>query len=80
VVELALSACGEGRLLAVYREHSGDGDVERRLPFYRVAYLAFRTGYAALAAQVLGGTPDGERFALLGGGYRRSLARALDAL
>ena len=32
------------------------------LPFYRIAYLAFRVGYATLAAQTLTGTDDGRRF------------------
>jgi hypothetical protein len=32
------------------------------LPFFRLAYLAFRLGYSGLAAEALAGTPDGARF------------------
>jgi hypothetical protein len=32
------------------------------LPFYRTAYAAFRLGYAAMAAEALGDSPDGKRF------------------
>ena len=79
-VELGLSARGAARLLAAYRQASADDDAERRLPFYTVAYLAFRGAYAALAAQTLGGSAEGRRFAALGGAYRGSLAAALAAL
>lgn len=58
---------------------SGDGALAARLPFYRVAYLAFRLGYAQMAAGALGGTQDGARMAALarryGGLLRQAVAR-----
>jgi hypothetical protein len=43
------------------------------LPFYRTAYAAFRLGYATMAAEALGDSPDGERFERLAGRYRGNL-------
>jgi hypothetical protein len=40
-----------------------------RLPFYRIAYCAYRLGYARMAQQSLGNTPDGDRFRRLGDYY-----------
>jgi hypothetical protein len=48
-VEAARPAAAEHALLVRYRMASGDRRGERRLPFYRVAYLAFRVGYATIA-------------------------------
>jgi hypothetical protein len=45
-----------------YERESGDRDLAARLPFYRIAYLAFRLGYCEMAAQALGGMPDAVRF------------------
>lgn len=42
-----------------------------RLPFYRLAYLAFRLGYTTMAAETLAGSPDGARMAGLAERYRR---------
>jgi hypothetical protein len=47
----------------------------QRLPFYRTAYLAFRLGYAELARQTLGNSPDSRRFAY----SARRLRRLLEA-
>lgn len=49
----------------------GDAGLAARLPFYRIAYSAFRAGYAALASQALAGTPDAARFEALARRYRR---------
>jgi hypothetical protein len=55
--------CGGGDYLVErYRRASSDHDVAARLPFYRMAWLAFRLGYADLAAQALGNSEDGVRF------------------
>lgn len=59
---------------------SGDRSLTARLPFYRVAYLAHRLGYASLAAQTLGPLPDGPRMATLVRRYRRQLRLAIAAL
>ena len=45
-----------------YAALSGDGDIARRLPFYRLGWLAFRLGYSDMAAKPLGDLPDGARF------------------
>jgi hypothetical protein len=59
---LAVESGGGRYLLERYQRESGGTDVAARLPFYRVAYLAFRLGYCDMAAQALGDTPDGARF------------------
>jgi len=67
-VELGLPREAERYLLERYAAVSGDRDAARRLPAYRVAYLAVRVGYATLAMQALALTPEGQRF-------RRAVAR-----
>jgi hypothetical protein len=59
---------------------SGDQTLIARLPFYRVAYLAHRLGYASLAARTLGPLPDGARMAMLVHRYGRQLRRAIAEL
>lgn len=49
-------------LLDAYGRASGDRTARARLPFYRVAYLASRAGYAHMAAQQLKHTDEGRRF------------------
>jgi hypothetical protein len=74
MVEFDLDAPRVARLVDRYRWLSSDTTIERRLPFYRAAYLAYRIGYATLAAQTLGpASADGQRFASLTARYRRSL-------
>ena len=77
VVEFGLSSNARGALTRAYQRHSDDRGVDRRLPGYLVAYLAFRLGYAGLAAETLAGTADGARFARLGRRYLRLLRREL---
>jgi hypothetical protein len=59
---------------------SSDRSLTARLPFYRLAYLAHRLGYATLAAQTLGPLPDGARMARLVRRYRRQLRLAITRL
>ena len=41
---------------------TGDHGVSRVLPFYCLAYLAFRLGYTSVGAVAVGqGTPEGQR-------------------
>jgi hypothetical protein len=47
-VEWRLTPREEAALLQRYRTRSGDASIERRLPFFRAAYLAFRLGYTSL--------------------------------
>jgi hypothetical protein len=74
VCELGLDGAAAAALVSEYRGRSHDRTIERRLPFYRAAYLAYRIGYANLSAESLRGTPDGARFRTLEARYRRSLA------
>lgn len=46
-----------------------DRTLHTRLPFYRLAYLAWRIGYATMAAETLGSTEDGLRFRALARSY-----------
>jgi hypothetical protein len=74
---LELGLASESRLFLVsrYRELSGDGTISHRLRHYAVAYLAFRLGYATLAAQVLGhASDDGQRFRCQAKRYRLLLS------
>jgi hypothetical protein len=61
--ELGLGREGRDYLLDRYRLLSRDETIADRIHPYAIAYLAFRFGYASLAATVLGETPDGSRFA-----------------
>jgi hypothetical protein len=61
-IELNLDGAARQTMLDRYRSLSGDRTIVRRLPFYSVAYLAFRLGYCTLAAEVLGDLPDSRRF------------------
>ncbi len=58
-----------------------DATLPQRLPFYMIAYLAHRLGYATLAAQMLGPqSPDGGRFKTLTAHYTRLLQQELSQL
>jgi hypothetical protein len=74
VVELGLDGDAETALLERYRQRSRDTTIAARLPFYTAAYLAYRLGYATLAAHSLGSAPDGARFSKAVRRYRRLLA------
>jgi len=66
LVEWGLDRPQQNFLLGQYRTVAGDTTLPRRLPFYTIAYLAHRLGYAALAAQMLGPhSLDGQRFQTL---------------
>jgi hypothetical protein len=77
--EFSLERAARERLIAAYTAGSGDRDVWRRLPFYDIAYPAFRLGYATLALQSLGGTPDGQRFETIAEQCRGRLRHLLNA-
>lgn len=49
----------------------------RRLPFYRIAYAAFRLGYAVQSAKTLESSPEALRFHRLAAYYRHTLQAAL---
>lgn len=75
-IELTPSRAARHALLDRYRSLSDDRTIVGRLPFYSMAYLAFRLGYCSLAAGVLEGRPDGRRFELEVARYQ-SLIREL---
>jgi len=77
IAEFGLSGDARDGLSRRYQVLSGDRDLVRRLPGYAVAYLAFRLGYASLAAETLAGSDDGVRFARLARRYLRMLRREL---
>lgn len=74
-VELRLRPPQQQILLTRYAAHSGDRIPADALRFHRVAYLAFRTGYASLAADATQGSPDHGRFMALKTGYAALLQR-----
>ncbi len=74
-IELARRPGEAAELVRRYRALSGDARIAVRLPFYRVAYLAYRLAYVTAAGAALGGTVDGERFA----GEARRYGAALHA-
>jgi len=79
-VEWSLDQEQRAYLLAHYRKLSGDSGVEKRLPFYTLAYLAFRLGYATLAAQTPGLADEAARFKTLDRRYAATLRRDWAAL
>ncbi len=76
-VEFRLDSDGRDYLIACYQRQRPDAGVEERLSFYRIAYLAFRMGYAAMAAETLNGSIDARRFRTMYGSYRKRLKAAL---
>ncbi|MCL5282182.1 MAG: hypothetical protein M1376_20015 [Planctomycetes bacterium] len=81
LMEWGLDRPRQNYLLGQYRAATGDSTLPQRLPFYTIAYLAHRLGYATLAAQTLGPqSPDGRRFQTLAAHYNRLLQRELSQL
>jgi hypothetical protein len=62
-IEHGLTREQQSHLLERYRTLSGDRTIAARLPIHAIAYLAFRLGYATMAAEALGDDADGRRFA-----------------
>lgn len=67
-LEFRLQGQERQQLVGAYRRLSGDSGIAGRLPWFALAYLAFRVGYARLAAETLRIGEDAERF-------RRSILR-----
>jgi hypothetical protein len=76
--ELDLDSAARARLIQSYIAESRDGEVVWRMPFYDIAYPAFRLGYAVMAAQALGDTEDAKRFQTIAGRCRARLAHVLN--
>lgn len=79
VFEFDLNRAARDQLVAAYVTASGDRDVAIRLPFYDLAYPAFRLGYATLARESLGDSPDGRRFSAVADRCRTRLRSLLTA-
>ena len=77
-VEFDLEAPAQVHLLSRYEALSGDRDVHYRIPFYTLAYLAFRVGYCCVAAQPLGNSPDALRFQAKRAEYAGILRREIE--
>jgi hypothetical protein len=61
-IEFRLPPQGVEYLVNHYERASGDRHARSRLPYYSIAWLAFRTGYATLARDSLAGTAEAQRF------------------
>lgn len=59
-------------VIAAYESRSGDRELLARLPWYRVAYAAFRTAFAAFAQELVGSADAA--------GFRREYSRYLGRL
>jgi hypothetical protein len=68
LAEFSLDTCALHRLLDRYQSLSGDHSIRRRLPFFTVAYLAFRAASARMNAQAA--IPEPERL-----GFQRQASR-----
>ncbi len=79
-VEFDLAPAEQSYLVDRYHHHSGDRNANARLPFYLIAYLSFRLGYATMAAQALGPSPEGERFQRLMQRYAKRLRKEIEPL
>jgi hypothetical protein len=75
--ELELDAEAHRCLIDRYRRLSGDQHITARLPYFALCYLAYRLGYARLATEVLGESPDKRRFTAAADRYARLLRREL---
>ncbi len=75
-VELQLTPAQERFLVSRYERLTGDRLAPARLAFHRLAYLAFRFGYATLAQTAIAGTPDAARFRALAARYELALKAA----
>jgi hypothetical protein len=61
-IEFNLDKKFEREFLDIYIQRSADTDIDDRISFYRIFYLAFRLGYVTIAADSLSNSLDGDRF------------------
>jgi hypothetical protein len=81
MTEFDLSEQARQFLLNGYIKLSGDGEIRNRLPFYMLAWTAFRIGVATFGYNQFGSSPEGERFRLLVNRYAdtlKSVTKAFD--
>lgn len=68
--EFRLNEEARGYFLDRYASISGDRSIYKRLPYYNIAYPAFRLGYAVLCSEMLGpGDPEGQKFRVMANIY-----------
>jgi hypothetical protein len=79
-VEFALDEEAKTTFIDLYQSRADDLDLMARLPFYTIAYLSSRLGYATLAATTLGPTEDGRKFHLLAERYTSCLGKEIGRL
>ncbi|MGI9090036.1 MAG: hypothetical protein ACR2GG_02900, partial [Gemmatimonadaceae bacterium] len=79
-VEFKLDDRAERYLLERYSAASGDRHIAERVPFYRIAYLAHRVGYATLASETLDPSDDQSRWLAMAAAYRNQLRGALSPM
>lgn len=75
-IEFQLTSEQSALMIDLYRSISGDRVSSGLIHFYEAAYLAFRLGYVAMAAQSTAGTPDQQRFHKLESMYQSRLKMA----
>ncbi|HVX40879.1 MAG TPA: hypothetical protein VHB25_15020 [Gemmatimonadaceae bacterium] len=78
--ELELSPDETRAVLDAFVHRAHESDVAQRLPFYDVAYLALRIGYARLSAESCVDTADGARWSEAESRYRQRLRQVLGAI
>ncbi len=77
-VEFGMDSGTRDRLVEDYVAGTRDRGLREVLPFYTLAYLAYRLGYASLAADTLGESDDGLRMAKDRDRYAAALRRELE--
>jgi hypothetical protein len=77
IMEFDFDRAQASYLVRRYRRLSGDRGISLRMPLVEAAYLAYRFGYASVAADALGQSPDGRGFGALRERYRRLLVERL---
>ncbi|MBP1806405.1 hypothetical protein [Rubellimicrobium aerolatum] len=78
MTEFGMDAEARERLVGDYIAATGDRGVREVLAFQETAYLAWRLGYASLAAETLGDGPDGRGMARARDGYAAALRAAIE--
>ncbi len=81
--ELELGADESRVLLEAFAANAANGhepELEQRLPFYDVAYLALRIGYASMSAESCAASSDGPRWVRAESRYRERLRSVLASM
>lgn len=76
-VEFAFASESQDFLLSRYERLAGERVPRERLQLYRLAYLAYRLGYATMASRAIAPSPDARRFHALAGRYASLLRQEI---